>query len=386
MILWMILTVMVALAAVGLTIPLVRRLEAHAPRDGLVEVLKAQLADIDAQIEAGTVTAEEAEGLKTEVKRRLLTEAREAPAASRPLGGKALVQLAFGLVAILAIAATALYAKLGRPDLGTGGPVATAAPTGDHPGGGDVSAMIGQLETKLKQSPNDAKGWALLAWSYFQTDRFAEAANAYGRAAALEPGNSEHLSAQGDALVRASGGQITPAAVEAFKKAVAISKDDPRARYFLAAAKDQAGDHKGAIDDWIELLKSAPAGAGWVPEVRASVERIAQERGIDISKRLPPAPAASGGPDAAQVAAMNQMSPADRQATINNMVEGLAAKLKANPKDAAGWAKLMNARMVLGQTDKAAEAYRDAQKAFAGSPTELGQLQAAAKQMGVPGA
>nr|MBA2587095.1 hypothetical protein [Alphaproteobacteria bacterium] len=63
-----------------------------------------------------------------------------------------------------------------------------------------------------------------------------------------------------------------------------------------------------------------------------------------------------------------------------------AGELKANPKDSGGWVRLMRARMVLGETDKAADAYKQARQAFAGTPAAQAALQEAAKSLGVPGA
>jgi cytochrome c-type biogenesis protein CcmH len=80
------------------------------------------------------------------------------------------------------------------------------------------------------------------------------------------------------------------------------------------------------------------------------------------------------------VAAADQMTDAQRQAMIAQMVDTLAARLKANPKDAEGWMRLMKARMVLGQTDQAVVAYRDARKAFAASAPEQAQSCADAAQ------
>jgi cytochrome c-type biogenesis protein CcmH len=263
--------------------------------------------------------------------------------------------------------------------------------------------MIGQLEAKLKQSPNDPEGWRMLGWSYVQTARFADAAKAYGRAAALDP-KPDYWSAQGEALVQSANGQVTPDARAAFKKAVAGDPTDPRARYFLAVDKDQQGDHKGAMADWIALVKSAPPDAPWGAEVRNFVVRIAKERGIDITGQLPPAavgapgaqadaapapaaaPAAPApGPTPDQVAAASQMPAGDQQAMIQNMVEGLAGKLKANPRDPNGWVRLMRARMVLNQPDAAAAAYRDAVKTYSDNSAQQAAFKDAARQLGVPG-
>ena len=390
MILWTILAALAVMATLALAFALIRFLDIGRSGPDVTQALKAQMAVIDAQISTGGIGAAEADALRVEVMRQLLSQ--EAPAAPRlkPLNKRVVLGLAVGLVAAVALAALALHAKVGPP----ASPAMTQAPSSVHPGGGDIGQMIGQLEAKLKQSPNDAQGWGMLGWSYFQTGRFADAADAYGRAAALDPNDAESLSAEGESLVRASGSQVTPAALEAFHKAAAVDPGDPRARYFLAVAKDQQGDHKGAMDDWIALLRTAPQGAPWAAEVRAFVEGEARKRGEDISARLPPADVGSAaasapttpGPDAAQVAAANGMSQADRQRMIAGMVDGLEARLKSNPKDMDGWISLMRARMVLGQTARAQSALHDADKAFAGSADDLSRLRQAAQSLSVPGA
>ena len=391
--LWMILTLMVALAAVGLAVPLVRRHDdARRARGTVVEVLKAQLGEIDAQAEAGALPPAEAQALKTDVKRRVLAEGRQAEPTARPFSERTLLILALGLVAVVVLAATGLYLRIGRPDATARAPAETALPAG-HPNG-EVAGMIGQLETRMKRAPGDAEGWRMLGWSYLQVGRNADAAQAYGRAAALDPHNGEYLSAEGEATVLAASGQVTPPAEQIFRKAVSLDPADPRARYYLAIAKDQRGDAKGAMADWIALLKSAPAEAPWAPEVRGFVEKLARERHVDLTGRLPTAPAVAAnagpgpaaGPTSDQVAAAGQMSAEGRQAMIQGMVEKQAAGLKANPHDREGWERLMRARMVLGQTKLAAQAYRDASKAFDGSASDQAALRRAAQELGIPGA
>ena len=49
---------------------------------------------------------------------------------------------------------------------------------------------------------------------------------------------------------------------------------------------------------------------------------------------------------------------------FEGMVEQLAVKLKANPRNREGWEQLIRSRMVLGQAGLATAAYRDAARAF----------------------
>jgi cytochrome c-type biogenesis protein CcmH len=401
MTLWIILTVMIALVAAGLTIPLVRRYEQRPGRARTLEILKGQLAEVDAQQAGKLIAQPEADALRAEIKRRILAEDRETQAVARPLPAGAMPWVALGLVAVVAVCATALYALMGHPELtsstiaGASAPAqqAAAAEPQQHPMG-DVSTMIAGLESRLQQNSNDAQGWQMLGWSYMRVNRPADAAKAYGRAASLDPGNAEYLSAQGEAMVQ-SEGKVSDDAAAIFRHALKGDANDPRARYFLAIYRDQQGDHKGAMEDFITLLKSAPPDAPWAAQVRNYVEDLAKDQHIDISSQLPPAPAAPAapppqagqpGPTGDQVAAASQMSDTDRQAMIHTMVDRLAGELKTNPHDSGGWVRLMRARMVLGETDKAAQAYQDARKAFTGTPAAQAALQEAAKSLGVPGA
>jgi cytochrome c-type biogenesis protein CcmH len=236
----------------------------------------------------------------------------------------------------------------------------------------------------------------MLGWSYLQTARYADAASAYGRAVALDP-KPLYLSAQGEALVQAADGQVTPDARRLFHKAAAADPTDARSRYYLALEKDQKGDHKGAVADWIALLKSAPPDAAWAGEVRAVVLRVAGERGLNIAGQMPPPPAgavadvsspsanAPGERTPDQMASASQMPPADQQVMIQKMVDGLAVRLKASPRDPDGWLRLMRARMVLNQPGAASAAYRDAVKTYSDAPQQQAVFKDAALALGVPG-
>jgi cytochrome c-type biogenesis protein CcmH len=419
MTLWIILTLMVAVAAAVLTIPLVRRHEARADaRTATLAVLRDQLADVDVQLAAGTIPPADAEGLRTEIKRRMLAAGHIPEGTARPMGSKALAGVAIGLSAMVALAAGAMYATMGQPGMGgQSGPVTAAAgaPTAapaEAEAAGEVAALVAGLERKMQENPSDPEGWRMLGWSYFQVSRFADAAAAYAKAVALKPDGVGFQSAYGEALVQAGDGQVTPAAAEAFRKAKAQDGSDARARYFLGVLKQQQGDAKGALDDWITLLGESAGDAPWVPQLRGIIEETALSAKIDVSARLaaikpptsggatvaaPPMPGVAGaaaaaappgvmpGPSPDQVAGAAAMTAKDRNAMITGMVEGLAAKLKANPKDEAGWLRLMRARTVLGDNAAATRARNDALAAFAGDAATQARIRAAAVEMGIAG-
>ena len=291
------------------------------------------------------------------------------------------------LIGAALLAVTAIGVKLWRDRT----PDVAAATTATAPNGPqDVGAMISSLEAKLKADPNDAEGWRMLGWSFFQTQRYAEAAMAYKRATALKPDNADYWSSLGEALVTAGPGTVPAEARAAFDRAVALDPKDPRARYFIGVSKDMAGNHKGAIDDWFALLQDTPAGAPWEADVRRTIQAVGERDKIEVATRLaalkPAAPApgtaaaAIPGPNPDQMRAATQLPAGQQEAMIAGMVEGLAAKLKANPKNVEGWIMLMRSYTTLGRGSDAGVAYR---AAIAANPGAKAELEDAAKTLGV---
>jgi cytochrome c-type biogenesis protein CcmH len=416
MTLWIILTFMVAVVTAVMTIPLVRRHEARADaRTATLAVLRDQLADVDVQLAAGAIPPADAEGLRIEIKRRMLAAGHIPEEARAALASRTLSGMAIGLAALVALAGGALYATMGKPGL-AGTSVPLAAATAPAPaegaaaeGAGEIAALVAGLEKKVAANADDPEGWRMLGWSYFQMQRFDDSARAYGKAVALKPDGAGFQSAYGEALVQAANGAVTPAAAEAFAKARAQDGADARARYFLGVKKQQDGDAAGALGDWIALLGESATDAPWVPQLRSVIEQTARDARIDVSARLaalrPPAsggasvavPPLAGpvgapagapagvmpGPSAEQVAGAAAMSAGDRQAMIRGMVDGLAKKLQANPRDEAGWLRLMRARSVLGEDAAAATARNAALAAFAGDPAAQARIRAAATEIGI---
>ncbi|HEX4741810.1 MAG TPA: c-type cytochrome biogenesis protein CcmI [Caulobacteraceae bacterium] len=372
MTLWIVLTVMISAAAAALAVALTRRQETRRDRPGEAAALRVELADLESQATAGALPAATAEALKAETIRRFLGSGASAPSPKPPLGRKTQMAVAVALAAVVALGASLLYAKLGRPDLAAAHPAAPAETGGEA---AQVAGLLPQLEAKVRANPDDPQGLRLLGGAYMDVERYKDAADVFARLAVLDPQDAEIHAAQGEALTRAGGGSVTPQAAAAFRAAIAINSTDPRARYFLALLKDQQGDHAGAIDDWIALIRSAPPGAPWVGQVRDFARQVAAQNGIDLQGRLPADSSASASAGAA-----------GQQAMIAGMVDRLDARLKANPHDEQGWVMLMKARIVLGQPDAASQALQRGRAAFEGAPQAQHQLTEAARQLGVPGA
>ena len=340
-------------------------------------------------------------------------ELMEAVRARKPrgfwLGGDPLFRAAIGLTVAAVVCFSLLAAISGPPTLTPDTPTAslqrdadlarldlytkslpqprsTAGPMSTPRQLPDVDTMIERLAARLQSQPNDAEGWRMLGWSYFHVQRPSEAAEAYARAVALRPQSSELKSAYGEALVGAEGGKVTPKALEAFKGALAIDAQNPKARYFVAVNKLQAGNTKEAFEDLLGLRAEAADDEPWMIELRERTIALARELNVDLASR---APAREGDPKGPPQPTLEQVRsiqalPADQQdKLVQEMVEGLSRRLQENPRDEEGWLRLIRSRIVLGERQAARDALKRALAIFADDVSAGARITALAKELGV---
>ena len=288
-----------------------------------------------------------------------------------------------GIAALVAVALAA--GAIGYRLLGDRGntPVAEAAPAGDP---------LAELQRRAESDPDNAGAWQELGFAYFERGRFVDAASAYERATQADPDSAVLWSSLGEALVMASERDpMPPPALAAFRKSAALDAKDPRARYFLAVEKDLAGDHAGAIGDWLALLAETPPGAPWEEDLKRTIEQVGKINDIPVEAKLaaaferrpaapPPTMAAIPGPTKEQLAAAASLRPAEQQDMAEAMVARLAARLERQPQDVEGWIMLMRSYQTLGRQADARSALN---AAMAANPSARDRLRSAADTLGV---
>jgi cytochrome c-type biogenesis protein CcmH len=109
---------------------------------------------------------------------------------SGPAPIRTTVYVGLAAAVVVPLAALGMYRWLGSPQT-LGAPASespdTAMPLPDH--GTDMQAAIAKLAEKLRQHPDDAEGWALLARTYKATEHLAEARDAFRHALEAAPGD-----------------------------------------------------------------------------------------------------------------------------------------------------------------------------------------------------
>ncbi len=409
MTLWLIFTILTAGAALIVAAPFLFHNARSGDTASSINVYKDQLAEIERDKQLGLIEEAEAASARIEIERRILASPKDENAYVEQMSPNGQYRMATGVAAIVVLGSVGLYASLGRPDLSSvtyqavsssqqqatlannasAQQGATAqAEDGQQGGAGDVNALVKRLEQRLEANPKDAEGWRLLGWSYDNTGRYQDAVTAYSRALELQKDNPSLRAIYGEAQVKAAGGVVSQAALATFAEVLAIEPNDERARFFTGVAKEQSGDNQGAVDEWIELYKLALSTAEWKQDLRARIEQTAQSHGIDVSGRLAEAePSAQQqgrpSPSAEDIENAKQMSAEDRNAMVANMVEGLANRLEASPKDPDGWIMLIRSRMAMNDAEKARAALEKARNIFADEPETQQRIVQAAQAMGI---
>jgi cytochrome c-type biogenesis protein CcmH len=363
---WAAIAVMTGAAVLCALWPLAR---AAAPEreDPSVAFHKAQLAQINLDVQRGQLPQAEAAGARTETARRLIAAADNVATVAPP---SRLRRNAAALVIVAApLLALGLYGRYGRPDL----PDQPILARSDDPiRTGDLASAVAKIEAHLASHPDDGQGFKVIAPAYLRLGRPEDAVDAYRSALRLLGENPQMRADYGEALVAAAGGLVTADARTAFEKALATEADLVKARYYLGLAAEQDGDAAHALDVYRGLVAAAPPDAPWVGGVRARIEALSGA-------------APASGPAAPGAGAIAALPPEQRQAAIRGMVEGLAQRLAQNGDDVAGWLRLIRAWTVLQEPDKAIAALKDARKALGANATALGQLDALAGELKIGG-
>ncbi|MDF2095574.1 c-type cytochrome biogenesis protein CcmI [Aquibaculum arenosum] len=386
---WAVAAVLTALSVGALLHPLLRRPAGAAgetaPEDREaydLHIYRDQLAEIDRDLARGVLTEREADAARLEVQRRLLAADRRRVGGAVQAAGEvtrrrstASRMAALAVVVVVPLGALATYLSIGEPDLPS---LPRAERSAEVEREGEMREMVADLQRRLAENPDDARGWQLLGRARAEMGDWEAAAEAYQEAVAR--GGAEEASLQsalGEALTAAAGGTVSPRAAAAFAAALEADPQEPRARYYTALALKQGGQVREALDLWLELAETTPRDAGWRPLLREQIVMAAEDLGLPLAElSIPAGPEPRGGPMAEQEAAVEDMSPEEREAFIRSMVEGLADRLEEDPDDIDGWLRLVQARLVLGETDAALAALERAEPLVAELPADDRRRQA----------
>ncbi|HEY8595214.1 MAG TPA: c-type cytochrome biogenesis protein CcmI [Devosiaceae bacterium] len=321
---------------------------------------RAQLEEIEGDVARGELSIEDGETARAELARELLRQSGEQTSGlARARPPRFLVPMS---VLVIAVVAFGIYWQLGSPQL-PGQPLsARQAEIADRM---SLAQAIAKVEQRLKETPDDLRGWQVIAPIYMQQQRFDDAVHAYRRILDLQPPTADAETDLAEALTMANGGTPNAEAMALLNSAVARDPGNVRARFYLADTATRQGRFDEAKRLWNDVLALSRGGESWLPAAQAGLE------------------AAQNGQTGATPAAGNGLSldPEQRQ-MVQGMVEGLASRLESDGGSIDEWTRLVRSRLVLGDKAAAQKAYDEAVAAYPDA-TARTALDNMAKQAGL---
>lgn len=252
---------LIALALVAVTLlfilpPLLRREPDQTLSSDQVNlsILRDQLAELQRDLDAGTIDRHAYESARHDIQARAAVEAGTPSSPSAGLEKRSaapwIVSLGIPLLAI------ALYVLLGNPlaliPTEAGGNIPHNATQQD------IADMVDNLAKRLQAQPDDPAGWDMLARSYNVLGEYKKAGDAYARLLALNPNDADVLADYADTLGMAKGRSLKGEPTALIEKALRSNPDHLKALALSGTAAFERGDYKNALAPWQKILAIAP--------------------------------------------------------------------------------------------------------------------------------
>jgi cytochrome c-type biogenesis protein CcmH len=268
---WLICAALVAIALAFVLPPLLLRVPESAgaadKQQANLDIYRDQLSELEADLRNGIVSPEQYQQDRDEIERRLLEDVSPAaeiktPGKQSAVGRGSVYAVAFGIPVL----AVTLYLLVGNsaglfPANASPAPFANAAPGNGQMSQQQIEANVATLASRLEREPGDAEGWVMLAHSYMTLQRYSDAVNAYGKAAALHPSDADLLADYAFAMAMANNRQLQGEPFELIKKALLVNPQNAKALELAGSAEFQAKHYAEAIQYWQKVLAQTPANS-----------------------------------------------------------------------------------------------------------------------------
>lgn len=323
--------------------PLLRnRHQGSITTEGLnAAIHRDQLHALEADLARGVINQEDFEATRDELQLRLLDDTQSTPMAQSEKSKRWLSPRSTAIIVALItpLLTVGLYMKIGNPTLID--PVKS-----QQMGQQEITNMVDKLAERQKANPTDLQGWTMLARSYRVMGRLEDARNAFENAGSYIDTDPDALLDYAAVLGGLQGNKLEGRPAALIDQALKVNPDHPSALMLLGISAYQRADYVSAVKAWEKLLSMLDPASSDAQQMQGNIAdaRAQGKMPPADTTKLPPVPAG---------AAAGGMTPE----MINEMVERLATRLKDNPEDYTGWARLANAYKVQGKLDQAVQAF-----------------------------
>jgi len=226
-----------------------------------IDLFKQRLAELEQEQADSKISEEEFTLLKQELEQSLLEEIPEeqsaAPAAAEARSGMT-VPLSLGLA--IPLIAIILYADFGvsmgsLEDLVLTERLRVGAETQ-----AEQNELVDDFRAAMLGQPDNHEGWYMLGQSFYNLERYSEAAAVFKRLKGFYPGDGNLAGSYAEALFMANGRQISPAVDQAINAALEINPHQLVLLEIRAMAAFESGDSATALRYFRQALNSGASG------------------------------------------------------------------------------------------------------------------------------
>ena len=137
-----------------------------------------------------------------------------------------------------------------------------------------IASMVARVEKRVKENPNDAKGWQSLGKSYGVLNRDVDSANAYAKAVELNGSDANLLMAYSDAAMKTKLPEQLDKARIVFAELVDKNPQNLDALFLGGSLARMAGDKEGAKHFWEMLLPQLQPGSQSYSNVERNLQSL----------------------------------------------------------------------------------------------------------------
>ena len=282
-----------------------------------VAIFRAYKRELDEDFARGAITAAERDAAVADLGMRVVAEVPAAvPTPARSTAQVAVQRpwiLAGTLSLAMVVAAAALYTTMGTPaGLNALAVAPAAAPAGNDAPMSDqqILAMVDSLARKMAENPGDPKGWILLARSQNALGRFPEAAQAFERAAQLQPGDAQLLADYADVTAMLQQGRFEGKPQALIKQALKADANNMKALALAGTAEIKAGNRDAALKHWQKLQSLVAKDSNDYREIENIIADVKSGKAMLAAKANAAADNAQSQNPAPAVVANNVAAPA----------------------------------------------------------------------------
>ena len=341
---------------------------------------KLQLADIEANLLATKLSETDAQVARAELAREIVQHRAALSDVDSKLQkpDQKMTGWILGAVSLASIGlALIVYLSLGSPDQSIfTAPQALQDNAQQNSAAAQFAVALEKVEQQMIADPGDVRGWQVLGPAYMRLQRFDDAVGAYRKVLELSPPTADSQTDLAEALLMASSGDASPEVIQLLQDAAQSDETHTRSRFYLAAEATRKEQWDEAIAYWQELLALSSGQEQWV-EIAQNGLAVAMARGAPLPEQQTVDTSDADTPDSADAPQAGD----DQSALILSMVQRLDERLSTEGGTIEEWTRLVRSFLVLGETDKALNAYNSAKTAFPDS-SQRAELEAIAQQAG----